>query len=176
MTKEELIIADLILKKMPFNQAVNFHPFVEGQLNMEAHNLDVEVRLNLQSINTRRIRTFLLEEGYIDPVNHVIPSDKLNEKGKQARDLGGHAQYKEWEKKKKRKERIEDFPKKKWYYYEPVRIIAGVIIGLLIGYAWGVYIGAQKNAIAPSQVKIAPTNLKPNHPTDSPVHPRVLNK
>jgi hypothetical protein len=107
--------------------------------------LPEEIRADVPNISERSIRKFLLEQEYIEPVNHSIPSDELVAKGKKAADLGGHGPYLEWEKAEKRKKYLEDFPKKKWYVYEPVKTVVSWAIVALVSGMVGYFIG-QRNA------------------------------
>ncbi|WP_315814082.1 hypothetical protein [Paraflavitalea speifideaquila] len=62
----------------------------------------------------------------------------------------------QWKAKEEASKRIEDFPKKKWYWYEPARIVATVVITAIlavpIAYLKGVNDGKEQ---APAGSKAA---------------------
>ena len=110
-------------------------------------------------------RDFLLDEDYLECVNSNIPTDKLTEKGKKAKDLGGHLKYKEWETEEKRKKRIEDFPKRRWWIYEPLKAIAILILtNGLTAFATYMIIKSKANKPPPTTQSLTPTDTAQHYP------------
>ena len=133
LKKEELVLVDMVLAKLPYQQAINILPFIDGLPRSGNFQFEEDVRLKIYDVNARIIRTFLLEQGYTEPVNHSIPSDKLIEKGKKAKELGGHEKYLEWVRKeevaKEKREREQNrisFPQRYWWLFA----VGGWIIGV----------------------------------------------
>jgi hypothetical protein len=151
-TKEELVAADLVIMNMPYKTGISILSYINGLISSGKFQFDDDVRETIHQVNERNVRAFLLEQGYTDPVDHSIPRDMLVEKGLQAKKLGGHAQYVEWEKEKERRQEIEDIPKKKWLMFEIIKAIinwvVGPIVGLIIGYLIGHHT-AQSGSLLP---------------------------
>jgi hypothetical protein len=74
----------------------------------------------------RKIVRFLLEQGYIETVNHSIPNYKLMRKGFDAKNAGGHEAYIEQQRiisetaaaevaKEKREQKLISLPQKYWW-------------------------------------------------------------
>lgn len=102
MEKEEISIGDLILKRMPYDQAVTLHGGLWYDLLRNYSTTD-NVLLNkmheaIQNDDCRKVVAFLCEQGYIVTVNHSIPNHKITKRGKAASDMGGHKVFSAWEK------------------------------------------------------------------------------
>lgn len=138
MTSAEIIVINLVLEKCPERTPINLLSFMSSSLLAGKYQLYSSeiIREITDLINNKPdiIRKYLLKEKYFDTVKPNIPRDILNDKGEKAKELGGHEKYKEWEVEEKRKKRIEDFPKNKWYWYDPLKIIVTLLIGMLIGH------------------------------------------
>lgn len=141
-SKEVLLLADVVLEKYPYQpmHSLAMIPHImsgqQGKFDNETFNTLAQFAYS----NSSAIRDFLLKEGYLKCIDWRNPTDELTEKGKLAKEKGGHVKYKVWEAEEERKKRIEDFPKKKWYIYEPSKIIAGLLIAAAfsgIGYIIG---------------------------------------
>jgi uncharacterized protein (UPF0297 family) len=144
MTEAEYIVADLILLKCPINQPFRLlglsNNLLQGKNDLyQQDTFDEMVQVMLYRIDT--VRQFFLREKYIKVIDWSTHLDQLTEEGELAQKLGGHKKYQEYLIEQARLKNIEDFPKKKWFIYEPIRIIAGFIItgfaGWLIGYHQG---------------------------------------
>lgn len=162
MTEIEIRVSDMVISRMPYRSAVNTLPFIRGIMN-EGYAFPDEIRNQIAQVEEGNIRKFLLEQEYIEPVNHSIPSDELVAKGKKAKELGGHHAYVKWESEEKKKKDFEDFPKKKWHIYEPVKHIINTVISLVVGAIFGYFI-AHHNTQASNQQSHQSTP-----PTNSPL-------
>jgi|GEM_PF-5080025 len=122
---------------MPYNQALNIYPYIQHTASSESTQFDDKTRLIFERImnggkETGEIVNFLKDEDYITPVNHSIPSYLLNAKGRKAKELGGHNQYKEWETRESKKKNFEEFPKRQWHLYDIGKILFGILLGMII--------------------------------------------
>ncbi len=132
VSEDEKILADLLLFKMPIGEARYTYHMYNTLMNGQHENFSPETFDRLAKIcqgNPGGLRTFLLSNGYIDCVDPRYPQDKLTEKGRIAQEKGGHLKYKEWEELEAKKTNIEEFPKKKWYIYEPLKWAVFFILG-----------------------------------------------
>jgi len=140
-TKEELIVADLVIMNIPYKQGIAILNYTRSLVSSGKFQFDEDIREKVHEVKEGRVRAFLLEQGYTEPENHSVPRDMLVEKGLKARELGGHAQYLVWEEKERRAKRIEDFPKRQWWIFEPLKVMISWIIvgglGLISGYLIG---------------------------------------
>ncbi len=132
MTSDNIAVSDIILSQ--FKVAIpSITPSIFTNLGrIKSDNYTQEELISLINIYTAtndQIREFLLKERYIEPKNSSIHQDILTEKGEKANQLGGHLKYVEWAKKEARKKKIEDFPKKWWFVYDPIKgvVVAGLI-------------------------------------------------
>lgn len=128
MSKEEYILADLCLQKMTYNLPVNFYPFFRNLLtNVERDTYGDEVYLKLMDIvihsKLSDIRNFLLEQGYIVCVDSSLPKDKLVEKGKEAKDAGGHEKYLIELRRRKNEERKLSWPQRNWHWVALITLV-----------------------------------------------------
>jgi hypothetical protein len=137
VSKAELILLDIALSKIQIGQAFRIqgplHNALVGLHDSYSSELIDEMNKILIS-SPDIIRNLLLEEDYTKCIDHSTHQDILTEKGKQAKKLGGHEQYKEWEKREKKNKDFEEFPKKKWHIYEPVKYIIFFGLGWLVNY------------------------------------------
>lgn len=138
LSKAEYILADLIILKCPIKKAFGVVPFMSSGnlLHGKYEQYGEQLYQEIAAITISRsdvVRTFLLKEKYLETIDHTIPRDILSDKGEIAREKGGHIQYKEWEKEQEQRKNIEDFPKKKWYIYEPLKYIIPALIGFSVG-------------------------------------------
>lgn len=152
MTDTELILADLFISKMTFNQPVNTYPFFSGlakyidsqKFDSKTYSELCQMTINYGSVT--EIRKYLLDNDFITVTNVLNPSDTLTIKGKLAKDKGGIKEYEKWEEEETKKKRIEDFPKRKWFVYEPVKIIASIIITASVSGIGGYLLGKNDNS------------------------------
>jgi hypothetical protein len=137
MTEEEKILLDIALPKIPRGK-----PFrIQGALHNALVGLadkypqaQFQRLADIVTFSPDSIRDILLAEGYTKVIENSTHLDQLTEKGEQAQNCGGHEQYKEWERHQQVKQNIEDFPKKNWFIYEPLKYLLPLIGGWLIGH------------------------------------------
>ncbi len=167
MTDAKYELADLLLLNFPIQTAVGTLAFMNSIL-ASTRNYTPEMANNIQQLiikGERDARLFLLQQGYLETVDHKIPQDKLTTKGEKAQLLGGHKQYIEWEEREKRKQAVEDFPKKKWWLYKPLELSAGFILTTILGFFLGYFKGSH-DATKKEQVKIqSPVQQSPQKDT-----------
>src|SRR5689334_5686844 len=128
LTDDELLLADTFLSQQFPGRSFSMYSTFPNVLAEFRNDTDTDRYQRLSKLVHetqvwRQIRNFLSEEEYIIETNRLVPEDKLTDKGKKARDLGGHKAYLAWEETERKKKNIEDFPKKKWYIYEPAKAI-----------------------------------------------------
>lgn len=104
MTEAELILADLVLMKLPVGRQLEINGFMgphlfEGKQDKIPQRTTEEIS-KIIALRSDAIRTFLLKEKYITTVNYMIPWDVMTDKGEKAQELGGHEKYLDWENKK----------------------------------------------------------------------------
>src|SRR5436190_1363964 len=102
ITDDELIVVDLILKRIPYGAAVNYTGFMNNLLTADQYQELGEEKYNkalqvLQTMRDRHFVSFMREQKYIEIVNQSIPSYTLTDRGKEARDKGGHAKFIKWQ-------------------------------------------------------------------------------
>lgn len=138
MSEEELALADLIIEKCPIKNQFSVSGFMNSNILVSKRDVyGEELYFKIATLANSRsssVRTFLLQQKYLETTNHSIPYDILSDKGEKARELGGHENYKKWEAEQERLKKIQDFPKNKWFIYEPLKYILPLIIGWLIGH------------------------------------------
>jgi hypothetical protein len=138
LTEAELILADLILLKLPVGRQLDVVGFMgshllEGKQDQFPQQILDEIN---KIIASRRdvIRTFLLKEKYISVVNHMVPWDMITDKGNKAQELDGHSKYKEWEQKEtdriKRDQNKINWPQKNWWV---ILILSTIIFPIITG-------------------------------------------
>lgn len=138
MTEAEYILADFVLLRMPIGKAIDMHFFIGMHLLQHLQekypdNIYSEIREILINNNQERITIFLYKEKYIEIAQGILSQKHIiTDKGIQAQDLGGHEKYNEWVNKQERKNSIEDFPKRKWFIYEPLKLLLTIIITFII--------------------------------------------
>jgi hypothetical protein len=140
MKKEYMLIADLVLKRLPIGQQANIRAMLssimyeEGsdKYGQETYDKMCEIVKALDG----GVRQFMLNEGYLTILAPSVPFDMLSEKGIQAKRLGGHEKYKEWEegeRAKKEKEANElkkiTWPQKNWLL---LTLATAIIFPLLV--------------------------------------------
>lgn len=139
MKEEELIIADIVLLKIPMGRHISIYSLMQSNTILNG----IEEKYSLETCDkirtfyaTRRshntIRDFFLREGYIMLAHGTTSYDILTEKGIKAQAAGGHKNYIKQEKKKNRWEWLGNFPKKKWFIYEPSKWLIAMLIGFII--------------------------------------------
>jgi hypothetical protein len=145
---DKLIIVDLILRRMPYGEAVTISGGFWSSLLHDKYqelgdgNYYKAVQV-LQDRNYREIKSFLLEQGYIETENHLIPSYKLIDKGKDARDKGGHAAYVKWQNEEaalfeaqverdRKEQRKINWPQKYWWVVLLIGCVVSVVATILI--------------------------------------------
>jgi hypothetical protein len=146
VTDDELIVVDLILKRMPYEAAVNYTGFINNllipdhyqELGEEKYNKAVQV---LQTIRDRHIVAFMREQKYIKIVNQSIPSYTLTDRGKEARDKRGHAEFIRWQEEQaavlaarieqeKKEQRKINWPQKYWWAIALITLFIGWVSDL----------------------------------------------
>jgi hypothetical protein len=132
MTEAEAILVDIAIMKFPRNQPFNIRGVLfNAQIGMRdkyPENVAKEIE-DLVLYKQAEIRNILLRLDYLECVDWSVQKDKLTTKGMKAQDLGGHQQYLQWEMGEAARKRIEEFPKKKWYLYEPIKYFGLIAIG-----------------------------------------------
>lgn len=139
MSEEELIIADIVLLKIPMGRHISIYSLMQSNTILngieEKYSLETCDKIRTFYATDRRshntIRDFFLREGYIMLANRTISYDILTEKGIKAQAAGGHRNYTKIQKKKGRWEWLENFPKKKWFIYEPMKWGLPFLLGWL---------------------------------------------
>lgn len=164
-SKELLLTVDLVLEKYPYQpiHTLAWIPHIMTGEREKLDNITFTTLIELIRTDSRTIRNFLLKEGYLKCIDWRNPTDELTDKGKLAKEKGGHAKYKEWEAEQERKKRIEDFPKKKWIIYEPLKYVVLLFIGMGIN-QWICHT-KENNDQKPSQAK--------EQPSTSPTPPKL---
>jgi len=131
MTEAELILADIILLKIepktPFRMQRYLHNITIGLHDTQPENIYKEISQIVIS-NSSVIEDFLRTNGYIKFTDIPTHQYILTDEGEEAQKQGGHQQYLDWVAREKRKKGFEDFPKKKWHIYEPIK---WAVFGLL---------------------------------------------
>jgi hypothetical protein len=101
-----ILLSDLVLSKLETGFPVNIFSLLEVNiLQRKYDHFDDDTHTRLATVLTNEssivetVREFLLENGYIEPYNIPLKRDILTPRGKSARDLGGHLQYKEFKEK-----------------------------------------------------------------------------
>jgi hypothetical protein len=172
MTDAELVLLDFALERISLGQAFRIqgplHNATVGMHEKYSGEMLNEI-INIVIYRPDAIRNLLLAEGYTKCEDHATHLDILTDRGKKAKELGGHLQYKEWEAKEKKSLRIENIPKKYWYFYEPAKtIINWLIAAALVGV--GVTIGRLtapqnnipiKNSAETTTAVLKPANTQP---------------
>lgn len=157
--KEAIIaLSDLVLLKMPTETPLSISGFISGNILIgQADIHSPEIYSQMVSISQSRssvIREFMLSEKYIETTNYIMPHDKMTDKGKQARKLGGHNQYIEWaenqEKESKKELKKINFAQKNWL---------PIAIGTLI-LGWGGDLGKQLYLLKFQQPQIIEKTIK----------------
>ncbi len=138
LTEAQYIFADLILLKIPPYKRISLYSFMRsGDLLAgvyEKYTIETAQEISALAIGKNMIfRDFLLQEKYIEIVEHSVPYDMLTEKGIKAKNLGGHKQYLAWEAEEKKKDEKGEFPKKRIILYDFIKMITPLILGILIG-------------------------------------------
>lgn len=137
MNNYESALADLIIKKLPNNTPIRLQSFLSNILRDEVSNYDEDILNGMGNLilgyKYHAAVRFLVENEYLDVVNEIMPTHKLNPKGNQAKKLGGVLAYENWEQNQERQKRIEEFPKKKWYIYDPIKTVIPYIITFIGG-------------------------------------------
>lgn len=167
-SKELLLLVDLVLEKYPYQpiHTLAWIPHIMTGQQEKFDNQTFTTLIELLRTDSRKIRDFLLKEDYLKCIDWRNPTDELTDKGKLAKEKGGHSNYKEWEAEQKRKKKIEDFPKKTWYLYEPAKIIIGILITGL--FSWISYTIGLKNG---------KSETTKQHPKDTVQYlPKILDK
>lgn len=165
-SKQLLLLVDIVLEKYPY-QPIHSLAWMPHIMSGQQGKLDTETFTSLIEFlrtNSSTIRDFLLKEGYLKCVDWRNPTDELTDKGKLAKEKGGHTKYKEWEEKEEKKSALQEFPKKKWYLYEPIKWAVFFMLGLCVNK----YICnpiKENNDQKPSQVKA--------QPSISPIQPKI---
>jgi hypothetical protein len=104
MTEAQLILADLVLLKLPVGRQLDVVGFAGSHL-FEGKQIPQPLLDEINKIISSRsdvIRTFLLKEKYIETVNYMASWDVITDKGHKAQELGGHSQYLIWDTKRKK--------------------------------------------------------------------------
>ena len=126
-------MADLVLQKMPTDVQININGFIGGNLLVGVQdNYSPELYVEMVQLFQQRnsdIRKFLIDEEYVETIDHTIQRDKITKKGRKARGLGGHEAYKEWEAEETAKSIKEEkkltFAQKNWHWIAFVTLISG---------------------------------------------------
>jgi len=138
MTEAQLVLADLILMKLPVGRHLDIIGFMgphlfDGRQDQFQQPILYEIN-NIIASKSDVIRAFLLKEKYISVVNHMVPWDMITDKGYKAQELGGHNQYKEWERneinKIKREQNKINWPQKNWWV---ILLLSAIIFPLITG-------------------------------------------
>jgi len=135
MTQAELILADIILLKIepktPFRMQRYLHNITIGLHDTQPENIYKEI-CQIVISNSSVIEDFLRTNGYIKFTDIPTRQYILTDEGEEAQRQGGHQQYLDWVAREKRKKGFEDFPKKKWHIYEPVKWLLLLLAGIAI--------------------------------------------
>jgi len=169
LSPAELIVADYVIVDKLIIGVGQQVEYLAGTITLGIYDRHPEYANEIIEVVNRRsknIRHFLLQEGYIECIIPLIPHDKLTDKGIQARKLGGHKKYIEWKESEDKKKRVEEFPKKKWYLYEPIKWAVFILLGWFANDLFNT-LGRK----ATTQSKIQQDSTKP-----SPHLPKTLNK
>lgn len=135
MTEAELILADLVLLKLPVNREFTQRGAYNGVLLGKQDDYDQDTLAKMNNVLTSEnsiIIDFLLKEKYINCTNQMHGRFMLSDEGEEAQRQGGHKQYLEWAAIEKRKKEFEEFPKKKWHIYEPIKWLLFLVGGIAI--------------------------------------------
>ncbi len=166
MTDDELLVADLLLKRFPNNTVVYIPSVFDNLLRDNAQKFDSDTINRLYedviSKGYLPIRNFLLEQEYITSVDSAFPKDRLTDKGETANRLGGHVKYKEWElKEPERKKKTEkETTNKAVCIAIKGGLIAGILV-LIISNGFNYYCNGIKNE---SKTKANPQYKQPRKP------------
>ena len=133
MTKAEISLGDLIIKKCPLRTAFSMSGFMSSNILMGMHDVWGEELYqevdNLANSRNGAIRTFLLTQDYFEIINHSIPYDMLTPKGEKARELGGHNEYLIWkeqqDKQEVKKNKKLTFTQRNWLPIALITLIIG---------------------------------------------------
>jgi hypothetical protein len=135
MTEAELYLIDLCLSRaqigVPFRVHGLLHNATVGIHDKFSEGTVKQIIWSVQN-SPDSIRNLLLSLEYTRVVEPSTHQDILDTKGVQAKKEGGHFQYLEWERKKVKKEGFENFPKSKWWIYEPLKWIFFLIVGVML--------------------------------------------
>lgn len=150
MDEYDIIIADLVLKKMPLNQANTLGLlFWGGLLSNEYEHIGelnwpiVSVRIN-EPLTPDRVKNFLLENGYIIIVD-PLPRYQLEKNGIEVRNIGGHNLYVNAENEKaakiaaiaeadRREQRKMNWPQRHWILLLVITIVVVPTVFELVKY------------------------------------------
>lgn len=163
-SKEVLLLVDVVLEKYPY-QPMHSLAMIQHIMSGQQQKFDNETFNTLAQFaysNSKTIRDFLLKEGYLKCIDWRIPTDELTDKGRLAKEKGGHAKFKEWEAEEARKAAFEDFPKKKWHIYEPLKSIFIFLLGAALT-KFACSTSKENNDQKPPQVKEQPS-ISPTPP------------
>ena len=166
MTDDELLVADLLLKRFPNNTVVYIPSVFDNLLRDNAQKFDSDTINRLYedviSKGYLPIRNFLLEQEYITSVDSAFPKDRLTDKGETSNRLGGHVKYKEWElKEPERKKKTEkETTNKAVCIAIKGGLIAGIFV-LIISNGFNYYCNGIKNE---SKTKANPQYKQPRKP------------
>ena len=135
LTEAEFILADIILLKIEHNTDFRMQRYLHnvtiGLHDTKPENIYKEI-CDIVTLRSSVIEDFLRTQGYIrftDPSTHLYV---LTQKGEDAQQQGSHQQYLDWVAREKRKKGFEDFPKKKWHIYEPLKWLLFLVAGIAI--------------------------------------------
>jgi hypothetical protein len=177
MTEAENILVDIALTNIKVGQSFRIQgPLTNASIGVyDKYSADIAKEITaILTLSPDKIRNILLEEEYtkcIEPSTHL---DILEPKGKKAKELGGHLKYKEWELKESKRKNVEDFPKKKWYIYEPIRIVVAVLITAPITFGVGYWLGQKQ---APKNTTTTHQSIRVTSPKDTAQSkPKTLSK
>jgi hypothetical protein len=137
VSEPELILLDFALAKAPIGNTFRVHGLLYNASVGLQERYSEEIVKEVNRILISRsdaIRNLLLTEEYIEVVDPSTHLDKLTPTGKKAKELGGHKQYLEWEVKDIRRKNIEEWPKKKWYLYDPIKYLFFFALGWVLNY------------------------------------------
>lgn len=140
MTDAELFLVDYALQHiavgLPFRiRGALYNAQIGIQDKYPKETYDEIVRLVLYQDQT--IRNLLLEEEYTRCIDPPTQQDILSDKGKIAKQKGGHRQYIEWEQAEKRRKDIEEWPKRHPFIFEPLKSVTNWIIGAILAAIFG---------------------------------------